>query len=131
MLINLGASAPSIAYTTNWNGKGPAWINPLFEDAAEFGYGLLLGSKQIRSKIAELMKQAIESPIPQNIKNAFIDWLDNMDDGEGSKQATEKILELLDGYDYQNNPLIQEIMKRERSFNQKILLGYRRRWLGI
>lgn len=108
-----GASAPSIAYTTNWNGKGPAWINPLFEDAAEFGYGLLLGSKQIRSKIAELMKQAIDSPIPENIKNAFIDWLDNMDDGEGSKQATEKILELLDGYDYQNNPLIQEIMKRK------------------
>ena len=108
-----GASAPSIAYTTNWNGKGPAWINPLFEDAAEFGYGLLLGSKQIRSKIAELMKQAIDSPIPQNIKKAFIDWLDNMDDGEGSKQATEKILELLDGYDYQNNPIIQEIMKRK------------------
>lgn len=108
-----GASAPSIAYTTNWNGKGPAWINPLFEDAAEFGYGLLLGSKQIRSKIAELMKQAIDSPIPENIKNAFINWLDNMDDGEGSKQATDKILELLDGYDYQNNPLIQEIMKRK------------------
>ena len=60
-----GASAPSIAYTTNWNGKGPAWINPLFEDAAEFGYGLLLGSKQIRSRIAQLMDQAINSSIPE------------------------------------------------------------------
>ncbi|MFY9296891.1 MAG: pyruvate:ferredoxin (flavodoxin) oxidoreductase [Caldicoprobacterales bacterium] len=107
-----GASAPSIAYTTNWNGKGPAWINPLFEDAAEFGYGLLLGSKQIRSRIAQLMKQSMESSIPDNIKSAFRDWLDNMDDGEGSQKATEKILELLDGYDYQSNPLIQEIMKR-------------------
>ena len=45
-----GASAPSIAYTTNWNGKGPAWINPLFEDAAEFGYGMALGSRTGQGK---------------------------------------------------------------------------------
>ncbi len=108
-----GASAPSIAYTTNWNGKGPAWINPLFEDAAEFGYGMLLGSKQIRNKLAELVKQAIDSSIPENIKSAFGEWLDFMDDGEGSKKATEKILELLENYDYEDNVVIQEIIKRK------------------
>ena len=108
-----GASAPSIAYTTNWNGKGPAWINPLFEDAAEFGYGMLLGANQIRSRIAQLMDQAINSSIPEKIKEAFKSWLNNMDDGEESERATEKILKVLDGYDYKDNIAIEEIMKRK------------------
>ena len=51
------ASAPSIPYTTNASGRGPAWGNSLFEDNAEYGYGMFLGAKQIREKIADLMKK--------------------------------------------------------------------------
>ncbi|WP_313371153.1 2-oxoacid:acceptor oxidoreductase family protein, partial [Sedimentibacter sp.] len=47
-----GASAPSMPYTVNTEGKGPAWINPLFEDAAEFGLGLQMGVKQNREKLS-------------------------------------------------------------------------------
>ena len=47
-----GASAPSVPYTTNAEGKGPAWANSLFEDNAEFGYGMYLGVKQIREKFS-------------------------------------------------------------------------------
>ena len=52
-----GASAPSIAYTVNAEGKGPSWGNSLFEDNAEFGYGMFLAVKQMRERIADLMKQ--------------------------------------------------------------------------
>lgn len=114
-----GASAPSIAYATNAEGKGPAWINPLFEDAAEFGYGLYLGEKQIREKLAELVREALKSPIDDKIKDAFRYWLDVMNDGDKSKEATEKIFEALEGYDYRDNNLLQEIMKRKDHFVKK------------
>lgn len=108
-----GAYAPSIAYTTNAEGKGPAWINPLFEDAAEFGYGLYLGVKQVRERLAELIEQAVNSPLNENIKKAFREWLDGMNDGEASKAATRKIFDALKGYDYSTDGIIKEIMARK------------------
>ncbi len=108
-----GASAPSIAYTTNWNGKGPAWINPLFEDAAEFGYGMALGVEQARKRLAELITEAMSSSIPPELKEAFGEWLNIMDDGEESKKASERILGLLESYDLGDNEIVQEIIKRK------------------
>jgi len=108
-----GASAPSIAYTTNAQGKGPAWINPLFEDAAEFGYGMYLGVKQIRERLADLMKQAINSQIPEDIKDSFRAWIEAMHDGEASKAASAKILKLLENYDYKGNSIIEEILEKK------------------
>ncbi|HEY8909598.1 MAG TPA: pyruvate:ferredoxin (flavodoxin) oxidoreductase, partial [Desulfosporosinus sp.] len=52
-------SAPAVPYTTNEEGKGPAWANSLFEDNAEFGYGMSVGVSQLREKLAELMQQAL------------------------------------------------------------------------
>ncbi len=66
-----GASSPSIAYTVNAEGKGPAWANSLFEDSAEFGYGMHLGVRQIRGKLAALMKEALAFPLKEELKNAF------------------------------------------------------------
>src|SRR5699024_9206887 len=60
-----GASAPSIPYTTTHSGKGPAWANSLFEDNAEFGFGIYLATKQIREKLKELMEEGIESNISE------------------------------------------------------------------
>ncbi|MCX8131503.1 MAG: pyruvate:ferredoxin (flavodoxin) oxidoreductase [Clostridia bacterium] len=108
-----GAYAPSVAYTTNAEGKGPAWINPLFEDAAEFGYGMYLGVKQIREKLAELMEQAADSSLDPEIKNALKNWLDCMNDGDASKKATKMIFEVLQKYDYKGDRLIEDIMRRK------------------
>jgi pyruvate-ferredoxin/flavodoxin oxidoreductase len=82
-----GASSPSIAYTTNAEGKGPAWANSLFEDNAEYGYGMYLGVKQIRERLSDLMEHAIKSDVSDKIKDAFSKWLDVRDDGDGSKAA--------------------------------------------
>ncbi|APH17189.1 ferredoxin (flavodoxin) oxidoreductase [Clostridium sporogenes] len=108
-----GGSAPSIPYTTNSQGKGPSWGNSLFEDNAEYGYGMYLAVKQARERLANLMQEALNMEINQDLKDAFKQWLDSMDDGEGSKTATAKILETISNENYQNNPILNEIMEKK------------------
>ncbi|HOJ10267.1 MAG TPA: pyruvate:ferredoxin (flavodoxin) oxidoreductase [Clostridiales bacterium] len=121
------ASAPSIAYTTNHEGKGPAWANSLFEDNAEYGYGMYLGVKQIRDRLEALIKEEIgdkeigDSPAQiehiagdsPSLKSAFLEWLENKEDGTGSKAASHKILDILSKYDYRGNKILEEIMDKK------------------
>lgn len=108
-----GASAPSIAYSTTAEGKGPAWINPLFEDAAEFGYGMQLGVKQSREKLIELIKDLIDRRDDGNVKEIFTKWLENKDSGEDSKEASKAVLDLLDNYDYTDDKLMRGIFDKK------------------
>ncbi|BAF59550.1 MAG: pyruvate:ferredoxin (flavodoxin) oxidoreductase [Pelotomaculum sp.] len=105
-----GGSAPSMPYCTNAEGKGPAWASGLFEDNAEYGFGVYLGIKQQRDKIAELMKEAMSLDINPALKEAFQEWLNGRDDSEASKAATAKILPLLEGQDH---PVLKEIADRK------------------
>lgn len=91
-----GASAPTTSYTTNHEGKGPAWANSLFEDNAEFGLGMHLGVKQIREKLADLVGEALNSDISAELKTALKAWYDNKDNGKESKKATVALLPLLE-----------------------------------
>ena len=68
--------APSTPYTVNHEGKGPSWSNSLFEDNAEFGYGMMLGVKQMRNKIAETMQTLLTMDICESAKEAFNAWLE-------------------------------------------------------
>ncbi len=106
-----GASAPSIAYSTNSDGKGPAWANSLFEDNAEYGYGMYLGVKQIREKLAKLIQQALTADIGDRLKTAFSSWLENMEDGDGSREASKAILDQLKTNLYSSVYPISEIIK--------------------
>lgn len=90
-----GGTAPSIPYCTNKNGHGPAWGNSLFEDAAEYGFGMLLGVKQRRDYLTELIKSALNLDITPELKEAFIGWLENKDDAEKSREYAEQIKEEL------------------------------------
>ena len=85
-----GGSAPTCPYTVNAKGHGPAWANSLFEDNAEFGYGMNLAYTQRRNKIAEDMVAAMDS-VNDATKAAFTAWLENMNDAEGSKAASETV----------------------------------------
>jgi pyruvate-ferredoxin/flavodoxin oxidoreductase len=108
-----GASAPSIPYTTNSEGKGPAWANSLFEDNAEYGYGMFLGSKQIRDNLANLIKQSLESSVSENLKAACREWLAGKDDGEASKTASAKLLEALLTVSGAEKELAQSILSKK------------------
>ena len=87
-----GASAPSTPYTINKKGHGPAWANSLFEDNAEYGFGLMLGSDKMRERIALRMKEAGNS-VNEETKIAFNEWLAGMHNTEASRAASEKVVE--------------------------------------
>ncbi len=87
-----GASVPSTPYTTNKKGHGPAWANSLFEDNAEYGFGLMLGSNKMRERIALRMKESGNS-VNEETKAAFNEWLAGMNNTEASKAASEKVIE--------------------------------------
>ena len=108
-----GGSYPSFPYTTNAEGRGPAWANSLFENNAEYGYGMYLGSKQIREKIAQLVREALQMQLPADLLIALGKWLDAFDDGDRSKYASAKVLEALKAHPGLNNPVIDEILKRK------------------
>ena len=91
-----GGSAPSTPYTVNREGKGPAWANSLFEDNAEFGYGMLLATQQRRLAVAEKVRKLIEIPYcDEAIVEAGKAWLESMNDGEASKKASADLVEAL------------------------------------
>lgn len=106
-----GGSAPSIPYTTNALGKGPSWGNSLFEDNAEYGYGMYLAVKQMRERLTELVKKVLDTEISENLKEAFENWLNEMNDGNKSKEATEKVLKYIDKGDLSSNKVLKEIME--------------------
>jgi len=91
-----GASAPSMPYTKNHLGQGPAWANSLFEDNAEYGYGMFLGVKQSRERLAIDIRAALELPVSGALKTAFEDWLANIDNGSGTRERSAKVIELLE-----------------------------------
>lgn len=107
------ASAPSMAYTTNREGRGPAWANSLFEDNAEFGYGMWLGMGQLRKRIANVMEQLLRGSIDEELANALRQWLDAFNDGEKSLAASKAVREALEKYKDSTDPLIQELISSQ------------------
>ena len=83
-----GGSAPSTPYTKNKKGYGPAWANSLFEDNAEYGLGMFLGVKAQRETLAETVKEGIKSGLT-TAKAAAQEWLDNMNNGEGTRDRAD------------------------------------------
>ncbi|MFZ7127252.1 MAG: pyruvate:ferredoxin (flavodoxin) oxidoreductase [Desulfobacterales bacterium] len=112
-----GGSAPSIPYTVNKDGHGPTWGNSLFEDPAEFTYGMFLGALQQRRKLADLARKAVDADIPQEIKDALQGWLDNMKDPQGSRKYGDLLKALLPAH--KADPLLAEILSMETLFSKK------------
>jgi pyruvate-ferredoxin/flavodoxin oxidoreductase len=91
-----GGSAPSTPYRKNAEGKGVAWANSLFEDNAEYGYGIAKGTTKMRERIARLMKEAINSgSIAAETKEVYTEWIAGMNNAELSKTASEKVLKVI------------------------------------
>ena len=90
-----GNSSPSTPYTINKKGHGPAWSNSLFEDAAEFGYGMLLGSKAVRERLAEQLDTLCETA-GDDVKNAVKEWKDTYGSGVANGPATDKLIAALE-----------------------------------
>ena len=87
-----GGSAPSMPYTVNRNGNGPAWANSLFEDNAEYGFGLMLGATRIRQRIERLMKENIDGGLAPVTVAAFNEWIAEKNNAKTSRSASEKVI---------------------------------------
>ncbi len=93
-----GGSAPSTPYTTNQKGQGPAWANSLFEDNAEYGYGMFLAVRKQRNMIKEKLQKLIDCDCDAETKAKAQNWIDAMDDGELSKTASSELIVALKAY---------------------------------
>jgi pyruvate-ferredoxin/flavodoxin oxidoreductase len=113
-----GASAPATPYTTNHRGHGPSWANSLFEDNAEFGFGMFQGVRQIRERLAMRAQEALTSNVSDELKNALQAWLDNFKDGEGSKKATLMMLPLLEA-EKDSNEIIADLYENREYLIKK------------
>ncbi|QAT40567.1 pyruvate:ferredoxin (flavodoxin) oxidoreductase [Clostridium sp. JN-9] len=116
-----GGSAPSMPYTVNHRGHGPSWANSLFEDNAEFGLGMYLGVKQTRDRLAIAAKEAIESGVSAELKAALEDWIENIENGDGTRDRADKLIALLEKE--KNNAKVAAIL------NDKDYLVKRSHWI--
>lgn len=91
-----GATAPSISYTTNSQGYGPAWGFSLFEDNAEYGFGMYHGSDQIRNILTGKIQAAIEITGDASLKTVMEDWLSRKDEGEGTRERADRLTAALE-----------------------------------
>ena len=103
-----GASAPSTPYCSNADGRGPSWASSLFEDAAEYGYGMSIGVSQIRDHIIESAGTLISGGASPELKASLQEWLDGRSSAEKSKAAGEKLPALLEK---DNSEPAREILK--------------------
>lgn len=123
-----GGSAPVSPYTVNEEGQGPTWASGLFEDNAEYGFGMELGVTQRREKLADIIRETLESGVSQKIKDALQGWLDNMKDGEKSNEFGRKILDLIEleltDSDVDFNPLLLGILDRIDYLTKKSIWAF-------
>ncbi|MFV0291177.1 MAG: pyruvate:ferredoxin (flavodoxin) oxidoreductase [Mangrovibacterium sp.] len=93
-----GGSAPATPYTTNkQSGCGPAWANSLFEDNAEYGFGMSEGVAAQRDRIAAIMAEALAAGVDAPVAEAFNAWLEAKQDGDKTVAASAKVVEVLTG----------------------------------
>ena len=93
-----GASAPSMPYTKNCHGHGPSWANSLFEDNAEYGLGMFLGVKQSRERVEDMVKVMLDGELPEDLKVALTDWLEHVNDSEGTRERADALTAALEKY---------------------------------
>jgi pyruvate-ferredoxin/flavodoxin oxidoreductase len=103
-----GGSAPSMPYTTNKNGHGPAWANSLFEDNAEYGFGLMLGSNKIRERIERMMKESLGSGLAPETVAAFNEWIADKENSKTTRSVSEKVISACEK---DKAPVCKEILK--------------------
>ena len=94
------ASVPSTPYTTNEKGHGPAWANSLFEDFCEFGLGMTIADEKMRDRVTGFVQDAIAcESVSADVKALYQEWLDNKNDGDRSRELSDKIMAAIENSD--------------------------------
>ncbi|HCC01029.1 MAG TPA: pyruvate:ferredoxin (flavodoxin) oxidoreductase [Ruminococcaceae bacterium] len=112
-----GGSAPSTPYTVNKKGRGPAWASSLFEDNAEYGFGMYLGQQQMRDNLTEKLDELADQNPSAQVTAAIKEWKDTKENGTDNCAASEGLISALQGLS--NNQLAQEILKNKDFLSKK------------
>ena len=115
-----GNSSPSTPYTVNAKGQGPAWDNSLFEDNAEFGYGMLLAQNAIRDRLKKQVEKLVEDNKDAAVVEAAKEYLDTFSIGATNGTATEKLVAVLAG---KTDEVSKDLLKH------KDFLGKKSQWI--
>ena len=121
-----GAAMPCVPYCKNKEGKGVAWSNSLFENNAEFSYGMCLAVKQLRDAVTEYVRRLDSTTKNAAVKAAIAKWLETYDDLDASTPATRELLHLLESetFSAQEQALVDEILKRRKDMSKKTMWMY-------
>jgi pyruvate-ferredoxin/flavodoxin oxidoreductase len=104
------ASVPSTPYTVNEKGHGPAWANSLFEDFCEFGLGMTIADEKMRSRVLGFVKDAIEdATVAADVKELYKEWIENFNDGDKTRELSDKILEAIEHSDNPADIKVREL----------------------
>jgi len=112
-----GGSAPATPYCVNADGHGPAWANSLFEDNAEYGFGMRLALEARRGRLARLVEEA-KGKASSELKEAMTAWLAGMEDPGLSREAGDRMATLLEK-EAGGDPLLKEILGMRDLFTKK------------
>lgn len=120
-----GGSSPASPYTVNHKGKGPAWANSLFEDNAEYGYGMELGQRALRKRIASAAENLLKTAEKEDVKSAIQNYLDTLDNSGANAKATDDMIAALEacGCDNEDRNLILNNKEFAAKKSQWILGG--------
>ena len=121
-----GAAMPCVPYCKNAEGKGVAWSNSLFENNAEFSYGMCLAVKQLRDCVTGYVKELDALTKDEAVKAAIAKWLETYDDLDASTPATEELVKLLESgkFSAEEQKLVDEILKRRKDLSKKTMWMY-------
>ena len=113
-----GGSAPSVPYCVNDKGHGPSWANSLFEDNAEYGFGMTLALNARRTRLAALVAEAAEAGVSAALREAMLSWLAGKDDAALSRSAGDAMATLLEKK-ANGSPKLAEILSMRDLFTKK------------
>ncbi|HPI45721.1 MAG TPA: pyruvate:ferredoxin (flavodoxin) oxidoreductase [Tenuifilaceae bacterium] len=111
-----GGSAPSTPYCANSEGRGPAWANSLFEDNAEYGFGIATGVDKLRQRVELKLNEVVGGNFSEATKEAAKEWIAGKNNAEQSKVASAKLIAALGK---ENNPLAKELLDMKQYFEKK------------
>ncbi len=110
-----GGSAPATPYCINSEGRGPAWANSLFEDNAEFGFGMATGVRNMRERIASIMQDSLDKVAPAT-KTSFENWITNYNNSEKTKEVSKAVINALQN---EKHPVAKEILDLKQYLEKK------------
>ncbi|MBQ0038205.1 MAG: pyruvate:ferredoxin (flavodoxin) oxidoreductase [Clostridiales bacterium] len=121
-----GAAMPCVPYCKNKEGKGPAWSNSLFENNAEFSYGMCLAVKQLRAAVTEYVRGLDAITNDAAVKAAIAKWFETYEDLDASTEATKALVAALENgkFNADEQKFVDEIMKRKNDLSKKTMWMY-------